>query len=327
MKQRLLNLTSVMLLGILLLTGCKKEVEPLTTADQTGTENDLLGIKSCRLTKIWYSPDAYVKFHYNSHGLADKWITHFDDNTEEVYDIEYDASRRMKKATYSYEGEFLNTIRFVYSGRNITKEIWYDPAGDVYMTIYDSYNFLGQITKRENTLGVKVLFSNNLIGNTPRIKTYVDNELSVAYEYTYLQPNQNPFKAIPGIPFGFPYMELTFSAWWETSEKATEYIDGEPTVLYADDPNQTVMTFGNHHTLASLFDYDYFNEESRTTSFEYENCGSIYNVQNSPSIPIQSAVKQHSRSIKLELSRAMHNGKNSKEIKENLIKLKTMLLR
>ncbi len=324
MKKRLLNLTSLMLLGILLLTGCKKEVEPATHVDQAATENGFSGINNCRLTKIWYSPDAYVKLHYNSHELADKWITHFSDNTEEVYDIEYDASKRIKKATYSYAGEFLNTIRFFYTGRNITKEIWYDPAGEEFMTIYDSYNFLGQITKRENTLGVKVLFSNNLIGNTPRIKTYIDDELSVAYEYTYYQPNPNPFKAIPGIPFGFPYMELTFSSWWETSEKATEYIDAVPTVLYADDPSQTVLSFGYRHTLTSIFDYDYINEESRTTGFEYENCGSVHNVP-TDSRPAQYSGKQQSRSILLELSRAMHTGKNSKQIKENLVKLKATL--
>ena len=52
-------------------------------------------------------------------------------------------------------------------------------------------------------------------------------------------------------------MELTFSTWWETSAKATEYTDGVATILYADDPSQTVLEFGERHSLTSILNYDY----------------------------------------------------------------------
>ncbi|MEO8771260.1 MAG: hypothetical protein ABI402_14290 [Ferruginibacter sp.] len=323
MKKTLLNSVAPMLLFAMLLTSCKKETETIVPSGQDTASDSFFGNNSCRLTRIWYSPDAYVGLHYNNRGLADQWVTHYSDNTEEVYNIQYDFLGRMKKAVYTYEGELQNTIRFFYTGRNLTKEIWYDANDEVYMTVNDSYNWLGQVTKRENTLGVKVLFFNDLNGNTPVIKTYIDNELSVLYNYTYNQPNKNPFKAIPGVPLGFPYMELTFSSWWETSEKATEYADGIATVLYADDPAQTVLNFGNHHTLSALFTYDYINEESNSFLFDYENCGGPQdNGGNTTYRPATIPGKRNSHELLLELNRVLRSGKNGNEIKENLSKLK-----
>ena len=322
MKQ-FLSIAVTLLLASALLTGCKKEIETLAPSSESTAGNLVHADCNCRLTKLWFSDVAYVGLHYNNRGLADQWVTHYDDENIETYNIQYNGGR-MKKAIYDFNGELQYTIHFYYTGNNITKEVWKDPTGNVYMTIYDSYNWLGQIVKRENTLGVKVLFFNNIFGNTPEVKTYINGELSVAYEYSYNQPNRNPYRAIPGVPFGFPYMELTFSTWWETSQKATEYTDGIPTVLYADDPSQTVMGFGECHSLTSVLNYDYINDYSYNTYFEYENCGNhngndkSVNPKTSKKFnPAKSAGELH-----LQINRILKSGKTGEEIKRNLGQLK-----
>lgn len=322
MKQTSVYYAVSLLFVFVLLTSCKKNNEKWEPLAENTSGRGIHGDCDCRLSKLWFSDVAYVGLHYNNQGLADQWVTHYDDANIETYNIEYQGGR-MKKAVYDFNGELQNTIYFYYTGNKLTKEVWNDADGNLFMTTYDSYNSLGQIVKRENSMGVKVLFYNNSIGNTPLIKTYINNELSVVYEYSYNQPNRNPYAAIPGIPFGFPYMELTFSTWWETSQKATEYIDGVPTVLYAVDPSQTVLGFGECHSLTSVFNYDYIYNESYSTTFDYENCGTHpgnYKYSNSGTSKKFNPAKS-TGALHLQINRIL-NGKNGEEIKRNLRKLK-----
>ncbi|MEP7163745.1 MAG: hypothetical protein ABI741_03575 [Ferruginibacter sp.] len=328
MNQKLITLSTVLVFNLLVFTGCRKE--ELNTTQDNATSEDMLSTdkfwSECRLTRLGYTTiDFYHQFKYNNKGLAREWRVHYEDGTEDIYKLEYDQLNRLKKATDYYDGALFNTIRFFYTGNKVTKEIWYTPAGDIDFETYNTYNWLGQLVKRENTNGAKTIFSPTIIGNTPLFKLYFDDELYMVGEYTYHQPNKNPWRAIPGVDYGFPYIALDFTNWWESSEKITIYEDGIPTVIYAYDPAQTVMSFGQQHSLSSVFNYDYVNELDETYVFDYENCGrGQHHDPGNSSKTIKPSGHSMQSHLLSEICKTLRNGAKANAVKEKFRQLKKL---
>ena len=118
MKKTFVSIAVSLLFGSILLPGCKKETEGIVASEESAARNGICGDCHCRLTKLWFSDVAYVGLHYNNRGLADQWVTHYDDENIETYNIQYNGGR-MKKAIYDFNSELQYTIYFIFKSEYI----------------------------------------------------------------------------------------------------------------------------------------------------------------------------------------------------------------
>ncbi|MGZ8540675.1 MAG: hypothetical protein ACXWV6_08515 [Chitinophagaceae bacterium] len=279
MKKNLFITGSILLLGLLLIPGCQKEIEEKITATSDNSEAELQSRGShdrsnnnqCQFTHLIVEGFEHV-YHYNSKGLADEWHIDYGDGVyHDVFTMEYDKNSRLIKAWYHYDGAWVATIDFVWKGKLITDEHW-DYSGFIFDVI-NIYNKKDQMIKRELSYGhsAAIQFSPN--GNTPKVDIFLNGELASRAEYTYYRPNKNPFLAIRGIPYGFPFVAMIFSQWWETSDKTTAYENGVPTVLWDYDPAETKIQFGFQNYPSLITYYDRISNSVFTYGFEFQNCG------------------------------------------------------
>ncbi|MEP7376575.1 MAG: hypothetical protein ABI675_24470 [Chitinophagaceae bacterium] len=276
MKKKCLTGLAFLLISSLFFPGCQKSVdeptanEPKEELASRGSHNNSQK-DQCQFAHLIIEGFEHV-YHYNSKGLADEWHINYGDGVyHDVYTMEYDKYNRLIKAWYHYDGAWVATIDFVWKGKLITEEHW-DYSGYIF-DVVNIYNRKDQMIKREISDGgysAATQFSPN--GNTPKVDIFFGGELIQRAEYTYYKPNKNPFLAIRGIPYGFPFVAFTFSQWWETSDKTTAYENGVPTVLWDFDPAKTKLQFGFQNYPSLITYYDRVSASVQTYGFEFQNC-------------------------------------------------------
>jgi hypothetical protein len=273
MKQKLISLSTVMAFVLLFVTGCQKEIQQ--KEETSLAENSLQGTANqnngkCQLTH--FNVEGFDnRFHYNNKGLADEWRIDFGDGIPDVFTMKYDDNDQLSQAWYHYDGQLIASIEFEWNRKLITEEHW-DYQGYLF-DVVNIYDHKGQMIKREFSDGYSVATTFSPNGNTPRVDLFYDGELFLKLDFTYNKPNKNPFLAIRGIPYGFPFVAFTFSNWWETSEKQTVYENGIPSVVLDMDPAQTVMQLGFQNYPSLITAYDRIGSSSYHYSFEFQNCG------------------------------------------------------
>lgn len=283
---------------LLAVTGCKKE-SPLNPEQVAKSEAENFADddrqSACRLSGLYFNGTTYhYEFRYNANGLASQWKIHYEDNTDEVYDLEYNNQGNLKKAKYSYAGEHLINIRYIRNYRNlIVKEEWRRLDGEFYMDIQNGYDFLGRLISRESSFDTKVTFRQSFIGNAISVSAEDAGVLYQFSEYSYNKINRNPYRQVPGVTYGLPFMELDFSRWWETSEKITLNDENAvPEVVLDTDPRRTRMVFDGRYNLSAALGHDRITDEPYNTYFEYENCPGSISYKNNPEIGSQNTMKK-----------------------------------
>lgn len=276
MKKNYLKHIGPVLLAVLLVSSCQKSTIEKPSAIKESTEEaarkspNASQKNRCQLT---YGVDAnsYPNwFHYNDKGLADEWRIDFGDGIPDVYTMKYDKWNRLIHADEHIDGILFSTIDFVWTGNNITKEYW-NQDGFLF-DVVNTYDKKGQMITREASYGYRGEMEYSRNGNIDRYFVYYLDELISFDILTYNQPNKNPFLAIQGIPYSFPYVSNLWGKWHETSDIYTIYDNGTPIVILDTDPAQTVMQLTRRNYLSSVTFFDRVSQSFVTRNFEYENC-------------------------------------------------------
>lgn len=268
--QKLLLIPPYLLLAALLLVGCQKSINESAGETLARTIPDASLKNQCQLTRLNIEGFDH-HFHYNSQGLADEWRIEYGSGIPDVYTMEYDNDNRLSRAQYHYNGDLIGTVEFEWVKNLITEEHW-DYSGFLFdvLNIYDAKD---QMIKREISYGYTATIDYSPIGNLSKGEIFFDGELLDSRDYTYNIPNRNPFLAIRGIPYGFPFISFVFSKWWETSEKITVFENGIPYLIYDTDPAQIVMQLGFQNYPVAIVNYDRISNTYVPYGFEYQNCG------------------------------------------------------
>jgi hypothetical protein len=259
---------TILIAGLSMILGCKKESFESEETAKAVPGNSLQ--KQCQLISL--NVDGfYNQFHYNEKGLVDEWRMHFGDGIPQVYTMTYNNNNELAGAWMHYEGNLIATIDFTWKGNLLTDEHWNWLGFE--FDYLNTYNSKGQRIKSEGTDGFSAISNWYANGNVEQTDILFNGELLQRAEYTYDQPNKNPYNAIRGLPYGFPILNLIWGKCWETSEKVTVNAGGWPLVVYELDPSQTAFQFGPQNYLTSANHFDLISNSPINYSFEYQNCG------------------------------------------------------
>ena len=274
MKNFFLKLMSTFLAAALFLISCQKEVKTNSTDhEQLAAKNDKPK-NECRLTAI-NGPGVNYGFLYNERGLNSEWnIPGFG-----TFKQEYNAAGQLKKSRWFVGGELFVTIVFTYDahGRAIRDTWYYGNTNDVYDDVFYTRNASGLITKVESFVGdyyTDAVFTPE--GNTHEWHFYVGSTRIYSGFLHYRETYRNPYLAIPGIEYGFPFLNPFYlqQRWLIASEKVVGYDENNsPVIFYDYDPDKTIIQPGFQHYPASADFFDMQNNWWDRFSYEYENCG------------------------------------------------------
>ncbi|MEO6251687.1 MAG: hypothetical protein ABIO79_00150 [Ferruginibacter sp.] len=320
MKKNYLKLISSFLMAALFITGCQKDLK------ETSPEADLQSAKGkpkneCRLTNLTF-PFGEYNYHYNSQGLCDEW----DISDYGLFKQEYNANGRLIKSKL-YDGtNLIYTIHFFYEGNKVVKEIWYDGnTTNVIDEVIYSYNVKGQMVRGESFMNDYYTIETwTPEGNTATWDFFIGGNPFYTGIVTYTQPIKNPYLAIPGIEYGFPFINPTYnqSKWSNAGEKIIIYDEnGDPFVLSDYDPLQTTWQVGHQNYPLSTNFFDLVSQEWFSTTFEYENCEPGNVSGNSPvTKPSLTATGKINRMMLLKRNSSKSIKEQAKEIRRQLIK-------
>jgi hypothetical protein len=180
-----------------------------------------------------------------------------------------------------YDGNVLiYTIHFFYKGGKVTKEIWYDgSSSNVNDEVYYTFNRRGQNTRTESFLGDYYTVNTfDAAENVTAWDFYSGGNLTYSARATFGHRHsyKNPRKAIPGIDYGFPFINSAVfaNAFCISSEKLVAYDEnGNPTVLYDYDRRRTTYQPASQNYPASGTFFDLVTNDWTSQTFQYENCG------------------------------------------------------
>lgn len=293
MKKIVLKTLSVLLLTMLVFTGCRKEIEnPLVTPASTpASESESLSRgdddrdkRECRLTSFAY-PGGGETYHYNRRELCDEWnIPGY-----AVFKQEYDNGGNLIRSR-AYDGaNLIYTIHFFYTGKKVTKEIWYvGNTNEIYDIVHYIFNHRGLNVRMESS--VYDYYTVNTFDAQGNLKTYdfyIDGNhvYSSRLTYNYHPFFKNPSRAIPGIEHAFPFLNAAIFATPEciSSEKLIAFDEnGDPVVLYDYDPRKTSYRRASQNYPSSGRFFDRVTNDWTSQTFEYENCGRGHDDINAP---------------------------------------------
>ncbi len=283
MKKNFLKALSSVLLTALLLVGCQKVTEEVIPQNDA---NDLQNQASarnnddakCQLTRILWNDGYQYEFTYNRKNLANVWrITYaVDDYTE--YQIKYNNNDRIKSTRVidpiNLPGDAIN-YTFFDNGNFTTRARGYLQSGGIWADVFYTYNSRGQMTKQDdvvNDLHIKFYYNNR--GYNTQTDFFVGTDLLYQYLYEFDIPNKNPYLAVNGVDFGFPFYVLPlFDKRWESRGTVTYYEDGIPYIFYDLDAAQTTLQTGPHNYMTYSSFYDIATETAGNVTCTYQHCG------------------------------------------------------
>lgn len=275
MKKTYLNMLGSLLIIILLVAGCKKELK------ETNPETDLQTAEAkrnhkneCQLVSdaSEFGTDTYK---YNHRGLVDEWnISAYDG----YYKMEYNARGRLIKSRFYSGGVLVNTIKFFYRDDRVVKEIWYN--GDTEEKtdeVFYQYNRKGKMLKMQSFMvDYYTLYDYTSDGNVSGWNFYFGGSLLYTAQNTFFHHRKNPYLAIPGLDYGFAYLNgaIFQNKWYPTSEKLITYDEeGNPQVVYDQDPRRTIVQANRRNYVTASDHFDVITQEYFHFRFGYENCG------------------------------------------------------
>src|SRR5687768_3595622 len=264
----------VVLCSMFLLLGCQKDLSDTRTSshvqDFVKADN---GNKIRLISATSEFGDLILK--YNTDGLLSTWYV---EQINTTYHHEYDANGRLIKS-FVYTGDDLTyTIHFFYDKNQVVREIWYNKNTT---EIYDEvlYTFEnGLATSMESPVQdylVENTYSSQ--GNLLTWSFYFGSSLFAQGVLTYDHTMKNPYTAIPGLTYGYPFANgFSFrSKWYSVSESVTYYDEAGNIVFEGpQDPSKTTVQVGPQHYIAASNFYEVASASYVHFLFTYENCGS-----------------------------------------------------
>lgn len=269
-----LNRVFVFLSFFMMVISCQKEsAEPNNTSTGT-TAARVFPKNECRLTLLAGAGVEY-RYRYNSAGLNSE-MEFLDYGT---FRQEYDASGKLIKSRWFIGEDLIVTIHFFYDARGkANHEIWYlGDTDEIYDEVFYTRNNQGLITRMESFLGdyfTTASFTPD--GNTKEWHFHMGGARAISGYLSYKQPYRNPYLAVPGIEYSFPFANPFYYQHRNlpVSEKVVVYDEnGTPMTLFDYDPAKTIVQEGHRNYPLHSELYDRENEIWDQFVFEYENCG------------------------------------------------------
>jgi hypothetical protein len=299
MKKNLLKILTGLVLTVLLFSNCKKETEQLPIVvdvqDEQVAKHDDDDDNKCQLRRVDFGNNQFYEFHYNRKGLADTWHIDYGGGDFIDYQMMYNNRNRIIKTHLTQP--FLGNVnyKFYYAGNFITRITGHDEAsGELVADIYFMYNRKGQMVKQDDIAADyhNRYFYNNRGFNT-RTDFYIGPDLFVESHNKYDIPNRNPYLAVKGLEFGFPFPEWqSFNKRLLSQDSVILYDEGEPFLINDYDPAKTRIQTGIHNyvTHAYYFDRASFIHRNRNIIFTYQNCRDNDDNNNFDKTPAPSPV-------------------------------------
>lgn len=336
MKKKLLKTLGSLLFAALLFTGCQK-VTPEFTAPENETNvqdeavaKDKNNEKNCRLQSYETDWGYSENFSYNQKGLADIWRIDYGGGDYFEHQITYDNKNRIK-ATHVLAPVFLpgDAINYTFysSGNFTTRALGYLESGPIWADYKYTYNNKGQMTRLDETVNdihTRYYYDNK--GYCRRSDYYIGTELNLTLLMDFEISNKNPYLALNGVNFGFPFEIFNvFDKRWNSFGSWVIYDNGNPIVVNEDDPAQTVIHTGQGHyaTYAKYFDIP--SESFYEMTFNYSDCNGGNNVEGSKVIPATSVKQNRPAPAMASLKKIL--GMPSKNIKQQLIQFKQQYIK
>jgi hypothetical protein len=293
MKKNLLKTLARVFITVLLFSGCKKETEQLPVVtdvqdEQVAKHDD--DDNKCQLRRVDFGNNQFYEFHYNRKGLADKWHIDYGGGDFIDYQMMYNNRGRIinTQLTQTFPGNV--NYKFYYTGNFITHVTGHDEAsGELVADIYFKYNRTGQMVKWDDIAADthSRYFYNNRGFNT-RTDFFIGPDLILESHHKYVIPNRNPYLAVKGVEFGFPFPD------WQpvnkrllSQDSVILYDEGEPFLINDYDPAKTRIQTGIHNyvTHAYYFDRASFIHRNRNIIFTYQKCGDNDDDFDKPIVP------------------------------------------
>ena len=162
-------------------------------------------------------------------------------------------------------------------------------------------------------------------GYCRRSDYYIGTELFLTLFLNFEISNKNPYLAINGVDFGFPFEIFNvFDKRWNSFGSWVMYDNGNPIVVNEDDPAQTVIHTGqgNYTTFAKYFDIP--SESFYEMTFNYSNCNGGDNEESSKVMPATSVKKNRPMPVLASLKKILAT--HSKNMKQELTDIKRQIL-
>jgi hypothetical protein len=287
MKKKLFTIISrslviAFVIAGLMLPSCQKEIQadsPVNPEAELQSRGSHTGNKKeCRLVFATNTDPAYSEdfnFHYNSKGLMDEWAI----KDYGLFKQEYDARGKVKKSVHSIDGQVIFTVHFFYKGDKVVKNIYYYGTGtDIMDEMYYTYNAQGRMVRAESFVNDHVSITKyNPEGNMSSNELFFGGLPVFSQYFKYSKQYKNPFLAIPGIEYNFPYYSPAwpfYSKWRYASVKEVAYDENsDPIVTFEFDPSKTQWRKGPQNYTGSATYFDILGASWFPYRFEFENCG------------------------------------------------------
>ena len=282
MKKNVFKAVCSLMLTALLFMGCQKITEELKPVEdlqdqQHAKSND--GDKSkCQLSRILWSDGLQFDFTYNRKGLADMWLVTYGPGDYQEHQIKYNNNNRIKSTRVTdpiyLPGDAVN-YTFYDDGNFTTRALGYLESGEIWGDIFYTYNNKGQMTREDDIVrDYHTRFYYNNMGFNTKVDFYIGTDLLYRYTYEFKIPNKNPYLAVNGVEFGFPFYTFPlFDKRWESRGTGIYYEEGTPYIFYDLDPAQTTMQTGTHNYMTYSSYYDMATETAGNVTCTYQNCG------------------------------------------------------
>jgi hypothetical protein len=335
MKKNFFKGICSLILSALLFAGCQKEIqekeETLNVDEQSlqanrDKDDDNNG---CRLRSLVTDYGYAESFSYNRKGLADIWLIDYGGGDYYEHQITYDKKNKIKGthviAPVFLPGDAIN-YTFYSKGNFTTRALGFLESGPIWADYNYSYNKKGQMISLDETVNdihTRYYYDNK--GYCRRSDYYIGTELFLTLLMDFEISNKNPYLAINGVDFGFPFEIFNvFDKRWNSFGSWIMYDNGNPIVVNEDDPAQTVIHTGqgNYTTYAKYFDIPSASFYEMT--FNYSNCNGGDDEETSKVMPAIS-VKQN-RPMPLLASLKKILGTHSKNMKQELTDIKKQIL-
>jgi hypothetical protein len=275
----------------LFMVRCQKEPNLQKTEDNAQNLAQRKAKNECRLTNLSAQGGSY-DYRYNVEGLAEDWdITDYG-----LFRQVYDPNGRLTISRLYADDELVYTIHFIYENNRVVDEIWYvGNTSQIDDAVHYTYNNKGLIERAESF--IKDYYTINMFtpeGNTASFIFYSEGMPLFSASLTYGDRVKNPYLAVPGISYAFPFANSTYftNKWWATSERLVFYDDnGEELVQFDYDASQTTWEIGHQDYPLSTTYFDQISNSSALYIFEYENCAPGNNItsRSTPAKVIKSA--------------------------------------
>jgi hypothetical protein len=194
------------------------------------------------------------------------------------HQIKYNNRNRIK-STRVIDPIFLpaDTINYTFydNGNFTTRALGYLTSGGIWADIYYKYNQRRQMTRIDDAVNdFHSRFYYNNSGYNTKTEFYIGTDLLYTYSFEFTIPNKNPYLAVNGVDFGFPFYVLPlFDKRWESKGKVIYYEEGIPYVIYDLDAAQTTIQTGAHNYMTYSSYYDMATETAGNVACTYQNCG------------------------------------------------------